>query len=81
MKPQFTRVITAIFFLIAIFAISGDKFSVSAQSCDFPRMYPWYRLLYDSWWPDSHVHVFIDSRFNQTDRNQLIIGVQNWRDS
>lgn len=78
MKPQFTRFITAIFFLITIYAVSGDRSSVLAQGCDFPYMSPWYRILYDSWWPNSSVHVFIDSRFNQTDRDQLTLGVQSW---
>ncbi|HXM49902.1 MAG TPA: hypothetical protein VN956_18820 [Pyrinomonadaceae bacterium] len=78
MKPQFARAVVTILLLIAAYAISADKFNVSAQSCDFPALTTWDRIFYDSWWPGSTVHVFVDDRFNETDRTQLIQGIQNW---
>jgi len=77
-KPQFTRAVVTILLLIAIYVLSANKFNVSAQSCDFPALTSWYRIFYDSWRPGSTVQVFIDDRFNETDRNQLIHGIQNW---
>ena len=78
MKPQFTRAVVTIFLLIAIYAVSTDKFNVSAQSCTFPALTDWYRIFYDSWSPGSTVHVFIDDRFSEVDRNMLAHGIQNW---
>ncbi len=78
MKPQFTRAVVTILLFIAAYAVSADKFNVSAQSCDFPALTTWDRIFYDSWWPGSSVHVFVDDRFNETDRTQLIHGIQNW---
>lgn len=78
MKPQFARSLFVIFLLIVISAVSADKFTVSAQTCDFPNLSPWYRIFLDSWTPNSSVHVFMDSRFNPVDRNQLFIGINNW---
>lgn len=78
MKPQFTRVAATILLLIATYAASADKFSVSAQGCDFPFLDAWNGAYFDSWFPDHAVHVFIDSRFNEVDKSHLIRGIQNW---
>jgi hypothetical protein len=77
-KPQYTRAAMTILLLIAAYVVSADRFNVSAQSCNFPAVYPWYSILFNSWWPGSTVHVFIDDRFNETDRIMLIHGIQNW---
>src|SRR6266568_6774810 len=78
MKPQSARAIVTILLLIAAYVVSADKFNVSAQSCNFPALTTWDRIFYDSWWPGSTVHVFIDDRFNETDRIMLSHGIQNW---
>lgn len=78
MKPQYTRAAMTILLLIAAYAVSAARFNLSAQSCNFPALSPWYLILFDSWWPGSTVHVFIDDRFNETDRIMLIHGIQNW---
>lgn len=78
MKPQSARAVVTITLLIATYVVSAEKLNVSAQSCDFPALTSWHRIFYDSWWPGSTVHVFIDNRFNETDRIMLSHGIQNW---
>jgi len=77
-KPQFTRAVVTILLLIGSYAVSADKFNVSAQSCDFPNLVPWYSIFFYSWRPGATVQVFIDDRFSGTEREQLIHGIQNW---
>lgn len=51
---------------------------MSAQSCGFPALVEWYSIFFYSWEPGATVHVFVDDRFSETERSQLIHGIQNW---
>jgi hypothetical protein len=75
MKPQSVRRAFAMFLLVGLYAVGGTGSEVFA--CDIPPMTAWYRIFLDSWQPNSNVHVFIDSRFNTTDRSQLAQGLIN----
>jgi len=77
-KPQFTRAVLTIILLVATYALSAEQLNVSAQDCTFPKVSIWSYILFDSWEPGATAHVFVDNRFNEIDRNQLIHGIQNW---
>ena len=75
MQAQSRRVILTILLLVGLYAVSANESEVFG--CNFPRL-NWLSPFYYSWSPNSNVHVFIDSRFNPTDRSQLAQGIINW---
>jgi hypothetical protein len=74
-KRQSTRVILSISFVLAFYTFSGNRAEV--LGCNFPPL-NWVSPDFYSWAPNSNVHVFIDSRYNETDRSQLAQGLTNW---
>jgi|ERR1041384_7676777 hypothetical protein len=75
MTPQSQRLVFAAVVFVAFYVIGSYESEVFG--CDFPPM-SWQRIFYDSWRPDSSIHVLIDSRFNETDKSQLAQGLINW---
>ena len=57
MKISFTRVAVTLFLLIVIYSVSAEALNTSAQTCGFPFLENWMYIQYNSWAPNSQVHV------------------------
>src|SRR6185436_17197621 len=75
MKLKYISLIASV--LVAL--LLSTSIASAQPTCSYPpAVTPWWAAYYYSWVPGTSLDVFIDESFSETDRDQLIHGIENW---